>query len=682
MWLASQGVVKEIDLSRMPALAQKEAKNEVDVLRCLKHPNIVAYCDSFLQGRILCIVMEFADAGDLNQLIKKKKASDEVLREGEVLPIFGQCCLALQHIHKQHILHRDLKTQNIFLTLSGVVKLGDFGIAKVLDHTAAEAITMIGTPIYLAPEVCHSKPYGIKADVWSMGVVLYELLNLAPPFTGSNMAALINNIVTAVPKDLADSFSQDLRELVFDILQKVPHMRPTVKEILERPVVRGVAENLPGWSMYHVASPESEDDVTMIKRPAQEAPEAPPVADSLEDLLRRSGERRRPPLPESPFAGEYRRNRDAAMAAKARVEGPAWRSHSADAGGLGSAGEKAAREAEHLLALQKAAAQARQDRRQVQQRIQAEKEAVEARYEVHEVEAPETRFGRSRASSADNAKHLFELQEAAAQARRDRKMVQQRIKELERGADHCDNSDFDISQDDSPRRPVQKTEADHLLALQQARAEARRDRKMIDAKRRALEAEKSAAEQIMEAGCAFQDTTPRLSAEDKAAAEAKHMQALKDAAAEARRERRMLQQRNGSGSGAGTEDSPRDRPSSGEDCAKRVLAAKAEAQRLEEEQRLQALREASAQARQDRKLLQKKVREIEWGDGYGDPATSQGEVDRDRKPSISQRSPTLGMAGRLSLSRPASEERSGHREEQPPQVAPHAEPRLITPRVR
>lgn len=143
------------------------------------------------KGSKLCIVMEFADGGDLTGAVEQRRAQGTRYSEPEALGIFSQCCLALQHVHAKKFLHRDLKCQNIFMTKSGSVKLGDFGIAKVLDSTAAEAQTLIGTPIYLAPEVVNNKPYNAKADIWSLGVVLYELLALIQPFKAENMAALM-----------------------------------------------------------------------------------------------------------------------------------------------------------------------------------------------------------------------------------------------------------------------------------------------------------------------------------------------------------------------------------------------------------------------------------------------------------------------------------------------------------
>ena len=100
----------------------------------------------------------------------------------------------LQYVHKYKILHRDLKTSNIFLSSNGTVKIGDFGVSKVLEETEANAETVIGTPYYLSPEICKSEPYGYKSDVWSLGCILYELCTLKHAFNSSNLLGLVNKI--------------------------------------------------------------------------------------------------------------------------------------------------------------------------------------------------------------------------------------------------------------------------------------------------------------------------------------------------------------------------------------------------------------------------------------------------------------------------------------------------------
>merc|ERR1719321_363691 len=136
----------------MGAKERKDAANEVKVLSSLKHPYIVAYKDSFIEDGFLNIVMEYADGGDLFTRIQKAKKSMTKFAEQQILRWFTQALLALKFIHDKHILHRDLKSQNFFLMSNGKLKIGDFGIAKVLDNTAACAQTTIGTPYYLSPQ--------------------------------------------------------------------------------------------------------------------------------------------------------------------------------------------------------------------------------------------------------------------------------------------------------------------------------------------------------------------------------------------------------------------------------------------------------------------------------------------------------------------------------------------------
>jgi len=158
--------------------------------------------------------------------------------------MFVQICLALKHVHSRKILHRDLKSQNIFLTKKGVVKLGDFGIAKVLDNTGDVARTQIGTPYYLSPEICEDKPYGKKSDVWSLGCVLYEIAALDLPFQARNLPALAHRIMTKDPKPLPGTFSTQLRLLTSALLNKKPALRPSVVTILRSDYVQGHISSL------------------------------------------------------------------------------------------------------------------------------------------------------------------------------------------------------------------------------------------------------------------------------------------------------------------------------------------------------------------------------------------------------------------------------------------------------
>lgn len=134
--------------------------------------------------------MDFADGGDMQTILKAQKEKGGYLTEDKILNMFTQICLALKHCHDRKIMHRDLKTQNIFMMKNGIVKLGDFGIAKVLSSTVEQAVTIVGTPYYLSPEIIQNKPYNFKSDIWSLGVLLYEMCALKPPFNGSNIHML------------------------------------------------------------------------------------------------------------------------------------------------------------------------------------------------------------------------------------------------------------------------------------------------------------------------------------------------------------------------------------------------------------------------------------------------------------------------------------------------------------
>ena len=131
----------------------------------MAHPNITGYYGSFIEDGVLNVVMEYADNGSLFQLIQKSR---QPFSEEQLLSFFAQLLLALEHLHSKKILHRDLKTKNVFVTKKGQIKLGDFGLSKVLGSQTSFAHSAVGTPYYLSPELCEGNPY----------VALYTLLSL------------------------------------------------------------------------------------------------------------------------------------------------------------------------------------------------------------------------------------------------------------------------------------------------------------------------------------------------------------------------------------------------------------------------------------------------------------------------------------------------------------------------
>ena len=229
-------VIKEIAMSNLSAQERKDAWKETRVLGLLDHPNIIKYHGSFMQNNCLHIVMDFADGGDLFEQIQKAKKQH--FKEDKILDWFVQICLALKHIHDRKILHRDIKCQNIFLMKNGMVKMGDFGIAKVLDHTTQFSKTAIGTPYYLSPEICQGKAYDQKSDVWSLGCVLYELCTLQHAFDSNCMNGLVMKILRSKHSPIPYFYSQNLRNLVDKLLQKDPRKRPKVNQILSLDFIR------------------------------------------------------------------------------------------------------------------------------------------------------------------------------------------------------------------------------------------------------------------------------------------------------------------------------------------------------------------------------------------------------------------------------------------------------------
>lgn len=229
-------VVKVIDTRRMNNKERKASMNEVKVLSSLKHPYVVRYYDSFLSAGKLCIVMQFAEKGDLYSRIKQARNGRRIPPE-QVLEWFTQATLALKYLHDLHILHRDLKSQNMFLTSEERLKVGDFGISRTLSGTMAFARTMIGTPYYMSPEVCSERPYSWASDIWSLGCVLYELYQLRVPFEASSIRELMQKIIRGgIPRALkAPTAAQ---QLCADLMARDSTRRPTAAQILERPLIQ------------------------------------------------------------------------------------------------------------------------------------------------------------------------------------------------------------------------------------------------------------------------------------------------------------------------------------------------------------------------------------------------------------------------------------------------------------
>ena len=242
-------VIKQINVQILSSEEQRDAVKEVRLMASLNHQNIVHYYDSFIDGKLLNIVMGLCDGGDLQEFLKKRNKQNKI-KEPLVWHLFIQICKGMAYMHSKRILHRDLKTANIFLSNTNdpkrpKVKIGDLGVARVLDNSSSFAQTMVGTPYYLSPELCEDKPYNNKSDVWALGCVLYEMCSLTHPFEANNQGALILKIVRGkYPSLSTDEYSGALRHLVTCLLSRSPMRRPTVQQVLDLEVVRSWAARL------------------------------------------------------------------------------------------------------------------------------------------------------------------------------------------------------------------------------------------------------------------------------------------------------------------------------------------------------------------------------------------------------------------------------------------------------
>ncbi|XP_041529852.1 serine/threonine-protein kinase Nek3 isoform X5 [Microtus oregoni] len=189
--------MKEVRLPKSFSDTQKSRKEAV-LLAKMKHPNIVAFQESFEAEGHLYIVMEYCDGGDLMQKIKQQKG--KLLPEDTILNWFVQICLGVNHIHKKRVLHRDIKSKNVFLTQNGKVKLGDFGSARLLSSPMAFACTYVGTPYYVPPEIWENLPYNNKSDIWSLGCILYELCALKHPIIREYGEQILDETKLSEPK--------------------------------------------------------------------------------------------------------------------------------------------------------------------------------------------------------------------------------------------------------------------------------------------------------------------------------------------------------------------------------------------------------------------------------------------------------------------------------------------------
>ena len=236
-------VLKQISLVGLQEKERQYIETEAKLLSELNSKYIVKYIDSFNEKNKLNIVMEYCNEGDLEKFLEenKKKKKLKHLNEDLIWKLFLQIAIGMAYLHSKRILHRDLKSLNIFLTNHLQVKIGDLGVARQLEK-GKFATTFIGTPYYLSPEICNNKEYNEKSDVWALGCILYELCTFKHPFDAKSQGALILKIINEPVKEISNDFSQSLKNLIKLLLEKDDIIRPSIKDILTRNDIQDIAK--------------------------------------------------------------------------------------------------------------------------------------------------------------------------------------------------------------------------------------------------------------------------------------------------------------------------------------------------------------------------------------------------------------------------------------------------------
>ena len=230
-----------------------EAFEEIAIMAEIDSHFVVGYYDSFVTGQTICIIMEYCQHGDLHNRIKQQQKKP--FANNFLWKVFVHICLGMHYLHARNVIHRDIKSLNVFMTQDNSAKIGDFGNIKKLkdkpmqlnpagghlerigeeaenEMVDEEEVERVGTPYYLAPELWQNRPQSKASDVWALGVLLFEMCAHEYPYDAQNIDELQDKVCTQRHKLIPQGVTLDLSRLIRHCLQKKPEDRPTIDEII------------------------------------------------------------------------------------------------------------------------------------------------------------------------------------------------------------------------------------------------------------------------------------------------------------------------------------------------------------------------------------------------------------------------------------------------------------------
>ncbi|XP_070349267.1 serine/threonine-protein kinase Nek11 isoform X6 [Equus asinus] len=236
-------VLKEISVGGLNPNETVQANLEAQLLSKLDHPAIVKFHASFVEQDNLCIITEYCEGRDLDCKIQEYKEAGKTFPDSQIIEWFVQLLLGVDYMHERRILHRDLKSKNIFLK-NNLLKIGDFGVSRLLMGSCDLATTLTGTPHYMSPEALKHQGYNTKSDIWSLACILYEMCCMNHAFTGSNFLSIVLKIVEGDTPSLPERYPRELNAIMERMLNKNPSLRPSAIEILKIPYIEEQLQHL------------------------------------------------------------------------------------------------------------------------------------------------------------------------------------------------------------------------------------------------------------------------------------------------------------------------------------------------------------------------------------------------------------------------------------------------------